>query len=124
MSVFVDNGNGTITDLACGLIWKRQDDGIARFHADAIRYCKDLVFAGSDDWRLPGVKELLSIVDFRALDPAIDTHLFPSTESRYWSASTNVINADHAWLVSFILGIATSRSKENNSTYARCVRNK
>ena len=123
-SLLVDNGSGTVTDMASGLIWQQQDDGTRRVQAGAISYCQGLALTGSGDWRLSGIKELLSIVDFRALDPAIDTHLFPSTESRYWSASTNVINADHAWLVSFILGIATSRSKENNSTYARCVRNK
>jgi hypothetical protein len=61
---FVDNGNGTISDRATGLMWQQADDGIARDWQAALAYAENLVLAGHSDWRLPNVKELQSIVDY------------------------------------------------------------
>ena len=38
----------------------------------ALAYCEDLIWAGHDDWRLPNVKELESIIDNHVSSPAID----------------------------------------------------
>ncbi|MBF0227770.1 MAG: DUF1566 domain-containing protein [Desulfobacterales bacterium] len=89
---FVDNGGGTITDNATGLMWLKYDSGDDQFinllsnytHTDgslnweeALDFAENLSFAGHDDWRLPNAKELQCIVDYaRAPDvtnsPAID----------------------------------------------------
>ncbi len=80
---FVANGDGTITDLATGLMWQQADDGTARDWKSALEYAENLDLAGHSDWRLPNAKELQSIVDYtRAPDvtysPAIDP-LFKTT---------------------------------------------
>ena len=69
---FYDNGDGTITDLATGLMWVRdvptpgpeyEPDRKGRVQwQDALKYCDRLVFAGYDDWRLPNAVELLSLM--------------------------------------------------------------
>jgi hypothetical protein len=61
---FVENGDGTITDLATGLIWMQQDSGKGMNWEDALAYAEELKLAGYDDWRLPNAKELQSIVDY------------------------------------------------------------
>ncbi len=61
---FVDNGNGTITDLATGLTWSQNDSGTDLAWADALAYCENLTSGGHDDWRLPNAKELQSLVDY------------------------------------------------------------
>lgn len=61
---FVDNGDGTISDLATGLMWQKADDGTARNWEEALAYAEGLKLAGYDDWRLPNAKELQSIVDY------------------------------------------------------------
>ncbi len=61
---FVDNGNGTITDNATGLMWMQNDNGSDLLWKDALSYAENLTFAGYSDWRLPDVKELQSIVDY------------------------------------------------------------
>ena len=81
---YINNGDGTITDLATGLMWQQADDGNTRDWEDALSYAEGLSFAGYDDWRMPNAKELHSILDYtRAPDvtssPAIDP-LFSCTE--------------------------------------------
>jgi len=81
---FVDNGDSTITDEATGLTWMQNDNGAGLLWDDALSYCETLSLGGSDDWRLPNVKELHSIVDYsRSPDatnsPAIDP-IFNTTE--------------------------------------------
>ncbi|MCI5150307.1 MAG: DUF1566 domain-containing protein, partial [Candidatus Electrothrix sp. MAN1_4] len=61
---FVDNEDGTISDLATGLMWQQTDDGTARNWEDALASAEALELAGHDDWRLPNAKELQSIVDY------------------------------------------------------------
>lgn len=74
---FQDNGDGTVTDLATGLMWQQADDGVGRNWEEALDYSENLTLAGYDDWRLPNAHELQSIVDYtRSMQetdsPAID----------------------------------------------------
>lgn len=62
---FHDNGDGTVTDLATGLMWQQADDGNGRNWEDALAYAEELSLAGYDDWRLPNAHELQSIVDYQ-----------------------------------------------------------
>jgi len=61
---FIDNGNGTVSDLSTGLMWQQADDGTERDWENALGYAENLELAGYDDWRLPNAKELQSIVDY------------------------------------------------------------
>lgn len=61
---FVDNGDGTISDLATGLMWQKADSGAGMNWQEALEYSESLALAGYDDWRLPNAKELQSIVDY------------------------------------------------------------
>ncbi len=61
---FVDNGDGTITDNATGLMWQQADSGSGINWEAALAHAEGLTLAGHDDWRLPNAKELQSIVDY------------------------------------------------------------
>jgi hypothetical protein len=61
---FIDNGDGTITDNATGLMWAQDDNGTGVYWEDALTYAESSTLAGHNDWRLPNVKELQSIVDY------------------------------------------------------------
>ena len=57
---------------------------------------------GRNDWRLPHVKELESVVHFGVFNPAIDGMWFPNTPaSLYWSGSPYAGVATNAWGVDF-----------------------
>jgi len=121
-SLFKNNGNGTVTDLATGLTWQRQVDNVGRANnGPATAYCQGLGLAGGG-WRLPTIKELRSIVDDRVYGPAIDTEAFPGTNgSGYWSATTNAYDSGNAWRVSFNHGHVYDGSK-SAPQHVRCVR--
>ncbi len=67
---------------------------------------------GAADWRLPTLKELLSLVHSGEFIPAIDAAYFPNTVSDfYWTSSTYVFGLDKAWFVTFYDGDSDSGSK-------------
>ncbi len=103
---FHDNNDGTITDRATGLMWTKADSGKGMNWEAALAWVQKMnaeKFLGHDDWRMPGIKELQSIVDYsRAPDvtqtPAIDP-IFECTQITdennqpdypyYWSGTTH-----------------------------------
>jgi len=84
---FVDNKDGTISDLATRLMWQAEDDGISKNWEEALEVAENLELGGHSDWRLPNAKELQSIVDYTQSPqttgtPAIDP-IFETTEIDY-----------------------------------------
>lgn len=79
---FVDNGDGTISDLATGLMWQKTDDGRGRNWEEALAYAENNQLAGYHDWRLPCQKELHSIVDYDYI-PAINP-IFNIQDPKGW----------------------------------------
>ncbi|MGI0117731.1 DUF1566 domain-containing protein [Zooshikella sp. RANM57] len=61
---FVDNKDGTVTDVATGLMWQKEDSRRGMVWQQGLQYAENLKLAGFDDWRLPNAKELQSIVDY------------------------------------------------------------
>jgi hypothetical protein len=141
----VDNGDGTITDANTGLTWaKKSDDGsihdqdtVYAWGTSFLAYVATLNganFAGHNDWRMPNVKELQSIVNFGedipAVSPAFHSGCTPgctvlncsctTNNNSYWSATTYVAGA-FAWHVNFKYGYVDVDSKAN-SYYVRAVR--
>lgn len=100
---FKANGDGTVTDRATGLMWQQNDDGKGRDWKSALAYCSGLRLAGHDDWRLPDVKELQSIVDYRRSSPAIDPRFFTLRDPNgwFWSSTTHGDNIRMASYVCF-----------------------
>lgn len=79
---FIDNNDGTVSDLATGLMWQKADDGIGKDWETSLSYAENLNVANYSDWRLPNAKELQSIVDYTrspqttnspAINPIFDT---------------------------------------------------
>lgn len=116
---FIDNGDGTITDLTTGLMWQQADDGIKRTWNEAKKYAEALNLAGYSDWRLPTIHELFGLVDMEKFDPAIDP-IFQCRPNGYWSGSPYV-GPKHAWYVSFYYGSVDADVKGYDYSI-RCVR--
>jgi len=64
---YTDNGDGTISDNVTGLMWQ-QDPGDKMGYVQAVAGAESFNLAGYDDWRLPTIKELYSLILFSGYD--------------------------------------------------------
>ena len=104
-----------VTDNLTGLMWLRNPSDTALIWTQAVAYCESLDGTSGrgnyTDWRLPNLKELLSLIDYQYKSPAI-----PNTEgtgqcmpfggynapfiiqpdTQYWSSSVR------AWLYGWV----------------------
>ena len=110
---FRDNKNGTVTDLATGLMWLQADSAELKAgpKADgqldwpqALAWAAQMKLAGYGDWRLPNAKELQSIVDYgrspqtngkAAIDPIFRSSLIGVEGGRqgygfYWTSTSHL----------------------------------
>lgn len=131
-SRFTNNGDGTITDKATSLMWKRCAEGQMTTAVtcipgtvgtytwqEALQLAETLNsnggFSGYTDWRLPNRNELASLVERKCADPAINQNIFPGTEpSDYWSSSPDAKDANRAWSVDFFYGKVVPQYKSAN----------
>ena len=123
-------GELTVIDNTTNLEWERIGDDFARDWVRVLLYCNVITVAGHDDWHLPTINELMSIVDYGcAMPPLIRQVAFSNIDSsHYWSATTSTPNsfpgndvAGSARTVNFFNGYAISSFKESEY-YVRCVR--
>ncbi|MCA6297205.1 MAG: DUF1566 domain-containing protein, partial [Phenylobacterium sp.] len=78
-----DLGDGTVSDLVTGLVWARAPSAPMAF-ADLEAFAHASRLGGHDDWRVPTIRELYSLIDYRggytgdpgASRPYIDTSVF------------------------------------------------
>lgn len=89
---------------------------------EAKAYCQALKLDTFEDWRLPALSELLSIVDYRKYKPAIlkeFKHI--NNDTLYWSSTVSARTEYDFWGVVFSDG-ATKTESGFYGRYIRCVR--
>ena len=117
---FTDNLDGTVTDNLTGLIWLKNANcaGLTNDWETALDYAAALYdgctnclgtngdcglsdFSITGDWRLPNIKELLSLIDYSNTSPALPSgHPFTNVGGTWiWSSTTYGFPAsrNYAW---------------------------
>ncbi|HZL19861.1 MAG TPA: DUF1566 domain-containing protein [Polyangia bacterium] len=119
---YTDNGDGTITDNVTLLMWQKTVPTTMYAFSAAVTYCSTLTVGNYGGWRLPSSIELVSIVDYDAVSPAINV-AFPSTPSNYfWSATSVGGSSSKIWAVLFGDGSNTTVDTSAGMLNVRCVR--
>lgn len=119
---FVDNGNGTVTDQLSNLVWEKVPNTSALTWEQALTYAENLTLAGASDWRVPNIKEIQSLNDFSAVNPAINVAIFSTIGvKKYWSSTTLPNQTTRAWYWDTQFGITTYDLK-TVPNYLICVR--
>lgn len=143
---YTDNGDGTISNIAAGLMWEKLSDDNTIHDWDNTYTWQDAFavkiaalntppcFASHCDWRVPNRRELESLVDLGreapAIDPAFNTACTPSCTvttcsctqlDNYWSSTSYIDAPSFAWGVDGNLG-AVNGYEKTIMYYVRAVR--
>jgi len=115
----VVNGDGTVTDTVTKLLWQQVATTQSNSTTPAAG-CAALVVGAhvAGTWRVPTVKELVSIVDYEsATAPTWDTAAF----SGYSSFTPGVSTVEPLVYVNFTTGAVTTSGNCCNELAIRCV---
>ena len=118
------NKNSVVIDKKNSIYW--QDDLSSKKSSedwdDAVEYCNKLVLNNIDKWRLPTFDELLSIVDYTHVNPAINPVFEYINEGTYWTSMDFSATTSRAWTIDFRTGKTYYSYKTTNHS-VRCVKN-
>lgn len=127
-SRFIDNGDQTVTDTLTGLMWQKTptvNNVTERNWTLSLDFCTNSSIGDYDDWRMPNLREMLSLLDYYYYSLAVDTSafLFLDTDDTVYWTSTNVDGDDNsAWCVDIDSGITAAESKALNFYWVWAVR--
>jgi hypothetical protein len=131
---YTDNGDGTVTDLNTNLMWQKAVSEKMTFD-EALAGADTFSLADYDDWRLPTIKELYSLILFSGVDPSgwegddidlltpfIDTAIFEFEygdesigeriiDAQYWSSTVYVSTTMNGDETAFGVNFADGRIK-------------
>lgn len=128
-SEFVDKRDGTITDTVTGRMWQKGYSMIGFPVSDwekHLSYCENLELAGYDDWRLPNIRELETILDDTQYEPtptinAIFDAPALSISAELSSSTTCTAYPDYVYIVNLRNSSVNFKHKDNERA-VRCVR--
>ncbi len=125
-----DLSKEVVVDTSNGLMWQNVRKIKPRSWERAVKYCANMTFpvdGGYDDWRLPTINELSTIVDRSKRYSTLDSE-FSSLNNKdiHWSSTTDSIRSignvnNRAWFIRLSDGVE-SVSKKDNEYIFRCVR--
>ena len=125
-----DDRLGVVKDDIYKLMWQDGDLSPHEMtHDEAVHYCENLNSAGFNDWRLPTIKELLSITDDTrfelAINKAFKNVAYETTDHRgerwYWSQTKSAGASSSVWVVNSNDGFVGWRDVSSRR-FVRCVR--
>lgn len=138
-----ENNKQVVIDMNTKLMWQDNKSNIRKKWSDAKSHCNNLKFAEFSNWRLPRVKELLTITSNKINNLSVNQSCKNVFPKYYWSSDVyvpklisswprnskkvkRIIKDDmsqhvFAWLVNFKLGNDGSAYK-STPYYVMCVR--
>ncbi len=138
---YSNNKDGTVSDLETGLVWMRCAMGMSFDNESCIgqpnTYTWDqanqlsgtTTFSSQNDWRLPTVRELNTLISQSVYVPVTDVIALPdatktqaSYESGFWTSTQSMQRNNYAWLIRSKLGNILDSDKTNSLMYVRLVR--
>jgi serine/threonine-protein kinase len=115
-----ERSGGTVTDRTTGLVWQQGGSPYplpwteAQLYVDTLNKTES---GGFDDWRLPTLNELLSLLDDSDLQP--EASLFSTREKWFWSCDLH--GKIERWYVNLDMGYAATQDM-GCLNYVRAVR--
>jgi len=127
-----DDVNEIVTDNVTKLLWQDNEETKTEMMSfdEANEYCQKLTLSDVNDWRLPSIEELATLVNKGKNLPAIDINNAPNeafekiVSEEYWSSTVYKDGLDKtAWIVDFSNGSSSGGYNLKSDNYnIRCVK--
>lgn len=133
----ISDDNKTVIDKVTNLMWKRCSEGLSGDNCETgtiatmnwqvalnrVKTVNDSNFAGYNNWRLPNIEQLRSIVAYNCRNPSINESAFPTKTpaSNFFSSSPDHHSPGSVWGVNF-LGSIDGVYVNSSSNMVRLVR--
>ena len=117
-------GASSKLDDKTALVWQDNLEiaTIAMNQEKAMKYCQTLRLDGFDDWRLPTLGEVYTIVDMKRDRPALKDGFENRLSENFWTSTPFAENPNKkAWLIAMSYGEAEPQNKKRDYS-VRCVR--
>lgn len=127
------NVDNVVVNTNSNLMWQDSQDNIREnlVYDDARRYCESLKYASHDDWRLPTIDELQSLIIIDKVQPlnirvgryAPISEAFENNQDIYNVVSSSIKNGN-IYFIDFYSGTTKSFFDKKEKYNVRCVRKK
>ena len=116
------NAKDVVEDTTTSLLW--QDAPINKdalvTYKEAQNYCKFLTIGKYKDFRLPTMRELQTLVDYKNFDPAILNGFKHIESTTYWTSTVFADDDSEYWTVDFEKGSRSVKATYYDRHF-RCV---
>ena len=111
-----------IYDNTTSLLWQDSQDNkdLSITYKEAEEYCSKLVIAEYNNFRIPTLIELQSIIDYKNYKPAILTGFIYAPSETFWTSTPFANDKDYVWSINFKKGDRSTRAKHYDR-FIRCV---
>ncbi|MBH1988775.1 MAG: DUF1566 domain-containing protein [Myxococcaceae bacterium] len=115
-----------VVDTHTGLVWERNPASVPHNWTISKNYCASLELGGYY-WRVPTIKELMTLINASSSGFLFNDTVFPSTMYNGYWASQQLADAGYSWVVSFAdatvgySGWISASGINGNENYVRCV---
>lgn len=128
VSRFSIKANKEVHDSSTGLIWQlclvgQSGKDCQAGEAQVFNWLEALQSSDEQQWRLPNIRELASIVELKCSDPAVNLELFPNQlTGGLWSSSPYQFYDHYAWYLDTFDGVYIYGDRQDKK-YVRLVKN-
>lgn len=111
--------SGCITDNLTGLMWSRSPLTNRIQWGQALTVANDLVRCGYDDWRMPNLNELSSLMNYSQtrMNRWLNSQGFNGVQDEYWTSTIGDSTLNTAWDISMYYGVTLLTGVSSDARY-------
>ncbi len=119
-----DSKTGVVLDYSTNLTWDDFNYPIRKEYNKSIEYCEELILGRYDDWRVPNIRELETLIDrsHRGGTSVMSPLFLNMSRVRIWSSSTVIDSEGKDAFIGGYFTRAKMQKSDKMHTYVRCVR--
>ncbi len=117
-----DDNLSVVTDTSTNLMWQDDLNVNNKIWEEAIKYCEDLTLANYNNWRLPNIRELFTLIDFKQ-EKGRSLSFENIKDSKYLSSTTKANSNESVFIIN-TFSLSSESKLKTEAIYIKCVRNK